>query len=98
VIRVCTLRVFMRDYLETNNKERNFSDEAPGRCRFEGNSIHRCKFRTGAKGSNLPPVSGLLPAETSDCVCREPSLSGLESLVSLEAREHNNDDHERWKG
>jgi hypothetical protein len=77
-------------YLETSNNDRNFPDEASGRCRFEGSCIHRCKFRTGAKARNLPPVSGFLPAETPDCARREPSLSRFESLVSPEAREHNN--------
>jgi hypothetical protein len=53
---------------------------------------------TGAKGSNLPPDSGVLPAEIIDCICRAPSPSRFESQVSLEYLEPEHDDHERSKG
>jgi hypothetical protein len=78
----------MSDYFETNNNERILSDEAPARCRFEGSCIHRCKFRTAAKGVNLSQAPRFLPAETPDCeatdgiVIKEPARNDNKALTN----------------
>jgi hypothetical protein len=77
----------MCDYFETNNNERNLADEAPAGCRFEGSCIHRCKFRSTAKGVNLSQVPRFLAekpdwAAADGIVIKEPAGNDNKALTN----------------